>query len=400
MEYFKLAANQGNRAAQLAFSICALGGDQMYLEGVESYLTKLSQRGDSNDQEWKRFRRLKKPREMHPVETFSAVSAKADAKLMAAATDIIKRNSKMRQYAGAGNEKASCGIVDVDSLREISDLGLGGFAVVKLMANSLDEKFAVKFPLTTSNQQIRESEAFLKLHHPCICPVYKSVSSKKRHIGHVVMKYMENRSLDCVLDSVREGNPPQFWNGTGIAIIVCGIVVGLSFIHSQVFVHRDLKPGNLLIDKRGRCYIGDFGSSKYIEDARRWTIGIPRSPHYSAPELDDPDRCSEKVDVFSFGLILYEILAGEPYFDPEISELNVMLKVANGLHVEPRGRIDRKAAALIDRCLATDPTSRPSFDDILDELWRMNLQILPGVDFSRVESFLEEVSVTSALRGT
>jgi serine/threonine protein kinase len=125
------------------------------------------------------------------------------------------------------------------------------------------------------------------------------------------MKYIENNSLADVLTLVKAGTPPSFWTDTGIRIIVAGIVCGLEFIHLKGFVHRDLKPCNFLIDKGGRCKIGDLGSSKLLERATclssdKNTIG------YMAPELYD-HKYNWKVDVFAFAMVLYEILVGLPY---------------------------------------------------------------------------------------
>jgi serine/threonine protein kinase len=92
----------------------------------------------------------------------------------------------------------------------------------------------------------------------------------------------------------------------------------MRFIHSEGFVHRDLKANNLLIDEGGRCRIGDWGSSKFIvKGAIRWTGGVVGSVQYAAPELYDEPPCSEKIDVFAFGLILYELVVGRPVFDPD-----------------------------------------------------------------------------------
>jgi serine/threonine protein kinase len=67
----------------------------------------------------------------------------------------------------------------------------------------------------------------------------------------IIMKYMENGSLHDVIERVKERDRPDFWDAEGIAVIICGTVCGMDFIHSPGFVHRDLKPSNLLIDKDG-----------------------------------------------------------------------------------------------------------------------------------------------------
>jgi serine/threonine protein kinase len=83
------------------------------------------------------------------------------------------------------------------------------------------------------------------------------------------MKYIENRTLPNVLGLVKAGRLPSFWTHTEIVIILVRIVCGAEFIHSKGFIHRDLKPSNFLIDKDGRCYIGDLGSLRLFEGAIR-----------------------------------------------------------------------------------------------------------------------------------
>jgi serine/threonine protein kinase len=98
----------------------------------------------------------------------------------------------------------------------------------------------------------------------------------------------------------------------GIAIIVSGIVCELEFIHLNGFAHRDPKPENLLIDKDGRCCIVDLGSVRLLDGASR--LSDDRSTvKYAAPELYDR-KYTTKVDIFSFALILYEILGGRAVY--------------------------------------------------------------------------------------
>jgi serine/threonine protein kinase len=95
---------------------------------------------------------------------------------------------------------------------------------------------------------------------------------------------MQNDSLAYAFGLVKAGKLPSFWTHTGITTIAVGIVYGLEFIHLKGFVDRDAQPSSFLIDKDGRCYFGDLGSSRLFGGATRLsddksTIG------YTAPEL-------------------------------------------------------------------------------------------------------------------
>jgi serine/threonine protein kinase len=113
----------------------------------------------------------------------------------------------------------------------------------------------------------REFEATCRLADPYVFPCYAfsitSVDFGERRTA-LLMKYGSNGSIRAVLDSVKSGSPPTFWNGTRIAIIVCGIACGLESVHSQGIVHRNFKPANNMLNGRGYCSMGDFGSSRVI----------------------------------------------------------------------------------------------------------------------------------------
>jgi serine/threonine protein kinase len=199
------------------------------------------------------------------------------------------------------------------------------------------------------------------------------------------MKYMKYGSLLTVLDSVKSGNAPKFWDGTGIAIIVCGIVCGLEVIHSQGIIHRDVKPANLMLDGRGHCLIGDLGSSRFISAGCRLSRGVG-TPQYAAPEQSMGLAYTNKVDVFSFAVVLYEILGGEP----DVS-LTFLSRVMKGERLTFPESMSEHTKWLISNCWAQNADDRPSFSAILAELKRIDFKILPDVDSSRVQEFVSEI---------
>jgi serine/threonine-protein kinase TNNI3K len=234
----------------------------------------------------------------------------------------------------------------------------------------------------------REFDACRKLNHPCIVPTYGFSAVTKEREATLIMKYMENRSLADGLTLVKAGTPPSFWTDTGIGIIVAGIVCGPEFIHLKGFVHRDLKPCNFLIDKDGRCYSGDLGSSRLLEGATylssdKNTIG------YTAPELYD-QKYNWKIDIFSFAMVLYEILVGHAVYEGHAVERTMYMTMA-GTQTELPPKMLEEVKSLITRCWSGDPNLRPSFNDILQDLEQIDFNILPGVDSLAVKRFAEEV---------
>jgi serine/threonine protein kinase len=208
------------------------------------------------------------------------------------------------------------------------------------------------------------------------------------------MKYMSEGSLREVLAKVKGGDAPKFWNATGIAIIVCGIVVGLEFIHSEHLIHRDIKPANLLLDKRGHCRIGDFGSSKYMDSGSRMSINAV-TQLYQAPELWHNRPYTNKIDVFSFALVLYEILVGDYG-----NSTNNPRALADGFRAKLPADMRPEMKSMISRCWSEDPNQRPSFAEVLMELKQIEFKILPDVDGPVVREFLEGISRKQMKRGS
>jgi serine/threonine protein kinase len=199
-------------------------------------------------------------------------------------------------------------------------------------------------------------------------------------MAEIHTEYAVNGSLADVLRRVQRGSTFSFWNDTGKAIIICGIVLGMRYVHSRGIMHRDLKPSNILINDLGQTLIGDFGTSRYECDDATWT-GDTGTVHYAAPEqYQDKEGYTSKVDIFSFGLILYEILAGAAVFPVSMTPFQIMRQVLKGDMPSIPERFGEFMQNLIPRCWSMDSQSRPSFEDIFLELQSRDFNIFPGAD--------------------
>jgi serine/threonine protein kinase len=150
-----------------------------------------------------------------------------------------------------------------------------------------------------------------------------------------------------------------------------------------------LKPDNILLDENHRPRICDFGSSR-DQSLRTTLTGMVGTPLYMAPELYEIGNYDGKVDVFSFALILYEILTGCPVFSPRLSLPQLALKVAKG----ERADIPRTAMPfvqdLIRKGWSSDPVERPSFTDIFENLREHEFCVVQeGFDRNEVALYIE-----------
>jgi serine/threonine protein kinase len=229
-------------------------------------------------------------------------------------------------------------------------IGRGGMgAVYKARQPALDRFIALKIlpPMAASDpgfaeRFVREARALAKLTHPNIVAVHDFGATGG--LNYLVMEFVDGANLREVQ---RAGHlaPEQALQ------IVPQICDALQFAHGEGVVHRDIKPENILLDKKGRVKITDFGIAKII-GALPEKIGLTGvkdiigTPHYMAPEqLERPGSVDHRADIFSLGVVFYEMLTGElpiGKFSPPSSKVRVDVRlddvVLRALEKEPQRR--------------------------------------------------------------
>jgi hypothetical protein len=257
-------------------------------------------------------------------------------------------------------------------------LGRGGFGEVTLHANPKKQGsyVAVKrlSPGTRWSVLMREVEALIKLQHPCVIPILGWFRGAGDLFG-IMMQFASNGALSTHLGPKGSG---LLGDPTRRGSIICDIVLGMRFIHEKGFMHRDLKPSNILLDENFRGLISDFGLSRELS-----ATGAP-SPDtgtraYAAPEQLIPGfPYDNKVDVYSFGLIAYEIVTGGFAADRSEAALPAVL-------------FGSVMQSLILRCWSERPSDRPSFAGILNEIERNDFAILPHADRNVIRQSVSKV---------
>lgn len=180
-----------------------------------------------------------------------------------------------------------------DPAREVALKALPG---AELMSDEARQRFKV------------EAQAMARLHHPAIVPVYEI--GEEDGTPFFTMKLATGGTL-----SARMGDYAGKWRE--IAELIARIAEAVQFAHSHGVLHRDLKPGNILFDESGQAFVSDFGLAKLVgtdSDLTR-TIAMMGTPNYMAPEMAHKNGgVTTASDVWSLGVILYEMLAGRVPF--------------------------------------------------------------------------------------
>jgi serine/threonine protein kinase len=220
----------------------------------------------------------------------------------------------------------------------------------------------------------REVDGLIRLCHPCIVPFvgFSPVTDPQGAVIAIV--YMPGGSLKTVLES-----KPEWWNNTAKCLWVMQLVSAMKFTHGSNVVHRDLKPGNLVFDANHNLYICDFGSSPLLLPSSSGQEKID-TPMYMSLEMIEEDYLNG-VDVYSFVLILYEIITGKPGLSPDLGTFPIINRICNqGFRPEIPSEVLPWVGELMTKCWTDDPDDRPPFSTIERILQSHKFQILPGVD--------------------
>jgi serine/threonine protein kinase len=195
-------------------------------------------------------------------------------------------------------------------------LGQGGMGVVyKARQTKLDRFVALKILPREAGKDpafaerfAREARTLARLNHPNIVAIYDF--GETGGLFYFLMEYVDGLNLR-ELEQSRQLTPEQ------ALAIVPRICDALQFAHEEGIVHRDIKPGNILIDRKGRVKIADFGLAKLLgKPAASLSLTasghLMGTPHYMAPEqIDRPQLVDHRADIYSLGVVFYEMLTGE-----------------------------------------------------------------------------------------
>ena len=200
----------------------------------------------------------------------------------------------------------------------------------------------------------------------------------------IVTQFISNGSLyNALHDDIKGLN----LTATDLNIIAFGIATGMNYLHHNKMIHRDLKSQNVLIDERKLPVICDFGSSKYLN--KQQTLNAQAgTPNYMAPEFLQNEPYDEKIDIYSYGVLLWEIITHQNPFDGLAWAQILCLVVVDKKRLPIPEECSPELTALINTCWDTDPKKRPSFDMILKEFTDGNL-ILPGASKKGVMSYIK-----------
>ena len=233
-------------------------------------------------------------------------------------------------------------------------------AVKELLAASAPHTAAGGEALEESRQRIlREGRIGARLRHPHVISMFDVVVHEDR--PWLVMEYLPSKSLAGLLGE-RAALPP-----VEAAAIGRQVADGLAAAHSAGVVHRDVKPGNVLISDEGLVKLTDFGVSRAVDEVQLTRTGmIAGTPAFLSPEVARGLEPTAASDVFALGSTLYTAVEGRPPFGLDDNAYALLHKVATG-EVQPPARAGSLTSVLM-WLLSPDPADRPTATEARDAL--------------------------------
>ncbi|MGD9648821.1 MAG: WD40 repeat domain-containing serine/threonine protein kinase [Pirellulales bacterium] len=266
-----------------------------------------------------------------------------------------------------------------DVMRVIGRGGMG--LVLEAFDSRLQRNVAVKVldpelrdDETARQRFCREARAAASITHENVVAVHQVEKAGEHELPYLVMQLITGESLEQRL--ARDGRQPF----REVVRIGMQAAHGLAAAHAQGLIHRDIKPGNILLETpSGRVKLTDFGLARAAEDLKLTRTGfVPGTPLYMSPEQAMGEATDQRSDIFSLGAALYEMAAGRPPF-PGNSSLAILKQVLEARHRplrELNPEIPQWFSDTIDRMLAKRPADRLQTAEQLAELFEFEWALM------------------------
>ncbi|MGH8531939.1 MAG: serine/threonine protein kinase [Gammaproteobacteria bacterium] len=250
----------------------------------------------------------------------------------------------------------------IRNYRIVSELGKGGMGVVYLAEHiNLPRRFVVKSlaPALTQDPEFlerfyQEAQNQAMLAHPAIVQATDYFEDSGEFF--LVMEFVDGQALDAMISA--RGSLPE----SEALSIFRGVLEGLGFAHRKGVIHRDVKPSNILVDQSGRARITDFGIAILAGSQRLTATGLTvGTAWYMSPEqIRRPRSIDQRSDIYSAGIVLYEMLTGSVPFDGD-TDFSVKEQQINKAPPDPRAMnpaISSTLAQCVQKAMAKEPDKR------------------------------------------
>lgn len=270
---------------------------------------------------------------------------------------------------------------------QIKQLGEGSYGKAYLVKCSGDGSLAVIKAMQIESmsdeakkEAFKEAKILEKLDH---CNIVRFIevfrSNKPTATLNIVMEYADGGDLNKAIKEQQKLN--TFFPETKIIDWFCQICLAVKHIHSKKVLHRDLKSGNIFLTSTGLVKLGDFGIAKSLSNTLEKAKTVIGTPYYLSPEIIMNKPYSFKSDIWSLGVLLYEMTVLKMPFDAKSMPM-LTLRIIKGEYMKVPNVFSNELSELISTLLTVDHKKRPDIDQVLQSPILRN----------RISVFLKEIN--------
>lgn len=265
-------------------------------------------------------------------------------------------------------------VVKKQTYSQIKQLGEGSYGKAFLVKCSLDSTFAVikTMNLETLSEEAKkeaykEAKILEKLDHSNIIKFIEVFRSNKPFSTlNIVMEYADGGDLNKLIKEQKKDG--SYFSEDKILNWFCQICLAVKHMHDKKILHRDLKSGNMFLTKSGMIKVGDFGISKSLENTMDKAKTVIGTPYYLSPEIIMNKPYSFASDIWSLGVLLYELCLLTMPFDAKSMPM-LTLKIIKGEFIPLPNVFSKEMKDLINSILIVDAKKRPTIDQLLSKLY-------------------------------
>ena len=267
----------------------------------------------------------------------------------------------------------------------IQQLGEGSFGKAFLCKRESDDSLCVIKQILIEGLDKKEKDDVLnesiilaKLDHLNIIKFFEVFESNKpKHMVNIVTEYADGGDLSEKIKEKKNKN--NNFTESEILDYFTQICLAIKHIHEKKIIHRDLKSGNIFLMKNGLVKLGDFGIAKRFQKTMDKAKTIIGTPYYFSPEIINGKPYDSKSDIWSLGVLLYEMMTFKMPFNANSLPM-LSVKIMRGQYIPPPTIYTKDLRELVTKCLTVEPKNRPSIQEILR---------MPIIQ-NRIRSFLTE----------
>lgn len=276
----------------------------------------------------------------------------------------------------------------------LNQIASGEFCIVYHVRDKSEEYVMKEINKYDSKQFILEMGALTKLDFPSVLGIkwFSFPYREESKPAFLSCDFVPNGELESMIQKSIDQEAPQEWDLTKKMIVIYGIAKGMEHCHQNNILHRNLNPENILLDVNYEPIITGHDFQKFANPIVEGygTCLTVRVPFFTAPEKLANQEYNEKVDVYSFGIIVYYLLVGRHPFE-NLNMVNFISRVTNGQRDEIPDDVQKEYHQLIRDCWDNSPGLRPSFKDIVDFLSHPN-NYLQGIDVNEYEEYMKRLN--------